>query len=73
MSDDPTKTDPEPEPVAVTNDSIAESIFKHLSEDDSLTDDDRKAISEGVITKAGGKLPEPIRPKSTHWSDRKLW
>jgi hypothetical protein len=72
MSDDP--TDPtDPEPATVTNDSIAESIFKHLSEDESLTDDDRKAISEGVITKAGGKLPEPVRPKSTHWSDRKLW
>jgi len=73
MPDDPPNPTDPPEPTAVTNESIAESIFKHLSEDDSLTDDDRKAISEGVITKAGGKLPEPVRPKSTHWSDRKMW
>lgn len=68
-----TETDPDLKPDPVTNDSIAESIFKHLSEDESLTDDDRKAISEGVATKSGGKLPDPIKPSSTHWSDKKLW
>jgi hypothetical protein len=74
MSDDPTpdpKPDPTPEPM--TADSITENIFKHLSEDEKLTDDDRRAISEGLATKTGGKIPEPIKPKSGHWSDRKLW
>jgi hypothetical protein len=57
----------------VNNDSITESIFKHLSDDEKLTDDDRKSISEGLASKTGGKLPDPIKPKNDHWSEKPLW
>jgi len=67
-------TEPAPiEPEKMDNEKITESIFKHLSDDENLTDDDRKSISEGLVGKTGGKLPPAIKPKSDHWTEKNLW
>lgn len=71
---DPTpESDPKPDPVKPTNDEITDRIFDALAGDENLTDDDRRSIAEGVITKAGGEVPKTVKPEADHWSVRKLW
>lgn len=69
----PEATPPGGEPVRPSNDEITDRIFDALASDESLTDDDRRSITEGVIKKAGGKVPETVKPDADHWSTRKLW
>jgi hypothetical protein len=79
MTDEPSK-EPSGEEVVVpeggekpSNDQITDKLFEALQGDESLTDDDRRSIAEGLATKAGGKVPVTVKPTTDHWTERKLW
>lgn len=57
----------------VDNDGIAEALHKALGDDENLSDDDRRSISEKLLEKHGGKVPEVVKPGHDHWTDKKLW
>lgn len=59
--------------TAVDNDGIADALHKALSEDEKLSDDDRRTIAEKLAEKHGGKAPAVVKPGQDHWTTRKLW
>lgn len=63
----------ENENETVDNDGIADAIHKALGDDENLSDDDRRGISEKLLEKHGGTVPPVVKPNSTHWTDKKLW
>lgn len=69
----PPETKPEDDDVKPTNEEISDKLLDALKGDESLTDDDRRSIAEGLTTKTGGTIPEPVKPASDHWTGRKLW
>lgn len=75
MADDPTPPEdkPEDDPVKPTNEQITDRLVDALKGDESLTDDDRKSIAEGLAQKTGGKVPDPVKPHADHWTSKKLW
>lgn len=73
MTDKDEKPPENEPPVKPSNEQITDSLFSALTADESLTEDDRRSIAEGLTQKTGGTVPEPVKPKTDHWSERKLW
>jgi len=57
----------------VDNDGIADALHKALSEDEKLSDDDRRTVAEKLLEKHGGEVPLIVKPENSHWTEKKLW
>lgn len=66
MSDDDDAT-------TMDNDGIAEALHAALTGDENLSDEDRTSIVTKLSEKHGAKAPEVVKPKSEHWTGKKLW
>lgn len=70
--ENPPEADP-PADVKPTTDDITNNLFEALTGDESLTDEDRRKITEGLNEKTGGKPGKVVTPEADHWTKRKLW